>query len=161
MRILSFDFGRRWAWCSADDEKPVSEWAWGRGDCGAGGLGERMSRFKEEVVEIFVRERPDAIAYEEVLSARGRGASLILPQTGLVAVEAQNLGLFCAGINATSLKKFATGRGNADKPDMLASLLKREGWREVLEDKILVTNDEIDAIWVANWALDEWEVSDG
>ena len=71
------------------------------------------------------------------------------------------LGLFFAGINATSLKKFATGRGNADKPDMLASLLKRDGWREVLEDKMLVTNDEIDAIWVANWAMDEWEVSDG
>ena len=158
---MSWDFGRRWAWCSADNEKPVSEWTWGKGDVGDGSLGERMYRFKQEAIEIILRERPDAIAYEEVLSARGRGASLILPQTGLVAIEAEKLGLFFAGINATSLKKFATGRGNADKPDMLASLLKRDGWREVLEDKMLVTNDEIDAIWVANWAMDEWEVSDG
>lgn len=47
----------------------------------------------------------------------------------------------------TSLKKFATGKGNAKKPDMLAAAFKRLGYEGS-------NFDEVDALWLRTMALD-------
>jgi Holliday junction resolvasome RuvABC endonuclease subunit len=52
-------------------------------------------------------------------------------------------------VAASTLKKYATGNGRADKPAMYAAA-KARGL-----DKNVASDDEVDALWVLDYALHE------
>ncbi len=65
---------------------------------------------------------------------------------GVGIVTCERLGLPYSIINVGKLKKHATGKGNAKKPEMQAAALSRWG--------VELGEDESDAAWAGAYALD-------
>jgi crossover junction endodeoxyribonuclease RuvC len=61
---------------------------------------------------------------------------------GVVRVALEELGVRWVDLPPSTLKKYATGRGNADKGLMLAEAVRRLGYAGS-------SNDEADALWLA------------
>jgi hypothetical protein len=88
------------------------------------------------------------VVFEEVRRHLGTDAAHIYG--GLVAIltsECENRYIPYQGIPIGTIKRHATGKGNADKPAMLASA--RAKWT----DRRIDTDDEADALWLLDCAL--------
>lgn len=68
---------------------------------------------------------------------------------GVVRLVLHDHGVAWTAIIPSSLKKYATGKGNAKKPEMLASAIRRLGY-EGHDD------NEADALWLRAMALDHY-----
>lgn len=89
------------------------------------------------------KDHPDAdcIAIVEDLPTHAKGAGLTGMAQGVIRLALQRSGIPYQLVTAATLKKFATGSGNATKPDMRMAWYKRTG-----ED---VRNDNaVDALWL-------------
>ena len=152
--ILALDLGTRCGWAMAAPtfagsiehrllESGVQIFDVKRGES----PGMRYLRFRRWLEDITPSDC-SLIAYEN-FHMRGGAATEIA--AGLVT-RVQELcalrGIQHAAVHSASLKKFATGRGNADKAAMLAAVAQR--WKAVESD------DEADAIAVLYWALAEF-----
>ena len=112
------------------------------------GGGMRYLRFRQWLVELFDSTLNPVVFFEEVRRHAGTDAAHVYG--GFMAV----LTAFCEarsiayeGIPVGTIKKHATGKGNANKAAMLAAAQAR-GWHP--ED-----DNEADAQWLADWALSE------
>src|SRR5690606_5701997 len=71
-------------------------------------------------------EHGGVIAYERPLTVgKGFRAAISKELEALLLVEAAVLGVETTNIAPSSLKKYATGKGNAKKPDMIRAAAKR------------------------------------
>jgi Holliday junction resolvasome RuvABC endonuclease subunit len=102
----------------------------------------RYLRAKNYIEQVIASTGPIAIGYEEV--RRHRGVSAAHVYGGIVATLQQVCearGLPYRAIPVGTVKKIATGKGNADKDAMIAAA-KRLGYYPE-------TDDEADAIFIA------------
>ena len=103
-------------------------------------------RFEAWLCEMVTISKPDMVAYERP-HARGRAATEV--SHGLLAILqkvcAAN-GVEYADCPSTTLKKFATGKGNAGKPEMVAKFVELTGRNPI-------TDDEADAYLLHMWAM--------
>ena len=110
----------------------------------------RFVRFRNSLATLAAEAHPDVIAYEEVARHVATAAAHIYG--GLVAVL-QTLALSCeieyVGIPVGTIKKHATGKGNANKDRMIEAALER--W----PDAAIVDDNEADARWCAETAFAE------
>lgn len=91
--------------------------------------------------------REDLIAIEGYsYGAKGRAFISLAELGGIVRHELHTIGFTYIEIPPACVKKYATGKGNAGKDDVLAAAIRRGG---ALFTGI--TNDEADAFWI--WAL--------
>lgn len=108
---------------------------------------------KEWVVrEIAQGQSPvDVVGFEQVtFSGHGRGSEFITRQEGVVQYLSRSRAW--QGINVSTLKKFATGDGHAQKPTMVAAA--RYGIRALgHEPPERLSEDEADAFLVVAWML--------
>ena len=109
----------------------------------------RFVRFNAWLMEMDAAIKPDLIVYEQ---AHHRGGAATAVAEGLIAHTLR----ICAerGINHSTchtgtLKKFATGKGNASKQAMM------EAFIEKFERKPIDDN-EADAVWLLEWAKIEY-----
>lgn len=93
-----------------------------------------------------------AIAVEAVLSTGGYGNGQRHEWHGLVLSAAAEADLPVVQVMPSSLKKYATGNGRAERPEMRAALKERFGL-DLTEEE----HDAIAAIWVLSWATAELE----
>jgi Holliday junction resolvasome RuvABC endonuclease subunit len=108
----------------------------------------RYLRFRNYLCEIL-EENIDLVAFEEVRGHKGTDAAHIYG--GLVATlseECERRGLPYVGIPVGSVKKFATGKGNAGKGAMIEAA--QEMWPGWSGD-----DNEADARWIAETAAAE------
>jgi Holliday junction resolvasome RuvABC endonuclease subunit len=68
---------------------------------------------------------------------------------GVVRVELYRLGVPHVEVPPATLKKFATGRGHAEKPEMVAAAIAHLNYGAM-------THDEADARWLLEMALDHY-----
>ena len=91
--------------------------------------------FEDWLSPLIKAERPEVVLYEAPSMFAKSTPATVIKLNGL-AYDAEKickrLGVRCFKVNPSKLKKFFTGRGNAKKPDMVATA-KRYGWR-VLDD---------------------------
>lgn len=66
---------------------------------------------------------------------------------GVVKVLLHDLSREATYINVAKVKKYATGKGNADKPAMLSAAIQRLGYTGS-------SGDEVDALWLMHMGLD-------
>lgn len=107
----------------------------------------RARRWLREVLSLAGGK--GVIAYEQ---AHHRGGHATAVGVGLVTVvleEAADQGWETTNVHTSALKKHATGKGNAKKPDMVAAARARWEREDVTDD------NEADALLVLAWALDE------
>lgn len=111
------------------------------------GGGMRYLRLRKYLQEVIPESEPCVVFYEEVRGHKGTDAAQIYG--GIVAVitelcEAR--GVPYAGVPVGTVKKHATGKGNANKAAMIEAAQNAFG-PEVTDD------NEADALWILDWAL--------
>ena len=121
-RILSLDLGTRIGFAlHVDGQLSDSGWY----DTARKGGGMKMLRFKQFLVDLLKTGRPTAVFYERIPFQRGAGREVILRQCGIMEVMLEEQDTPYAEVHPATLKKFATGRGNASKDEMREALMVR------------------------------------
>lgn len=115
MKLLALDIASKTGWCL--DKHLYGTWDFKtRKD---ESMGMKLVRFKAKLTEVHNLEKFDIVVYER---PAGRHAHAIIHQAKLIAI----LEKFCEENNveyksysASEIKKFATGKGNANKKQMI------------------------------------------
>jgi Holliday junction resolvasome RuvABC endonuclease subunit len=153
VNILALDLGSRTGWAlqvKGRVESGVQLFDVRRGES----PGMRYLRFTRWLAEMTrAEENITLIAYEMPIPATKRYSSAASREiaSGLatrVQERCAKLGIEHVSVYPSTLKKFATGRGNAQKTDMHAAAVKKFGYVD-LDD------NEADALWVLAWAQDQ------
>lgn len=117
-------------------------------------LGSRLSQFyvwleTEGYLACRRRQTPDLIVYERS-HFRGAGSYLLTGMTSVLNLYAFQVDAVCQPVSSKTLKKFATGNGNASKPDMFEALKKLPKYRKA----VLQDDNHVDALWLLEYAVD-------
>lgn len=145
MRVLGIDPGTRCGWAALQDGSRVSSGIWNLTTGRFSGGGMRYLRFRRILQEALEDFEPELVAFEEVRRHMGTSAAHVYG--GIVAVltaECEERSIPYQGYPVGTVKKHATGKGNANKAAMLSAA--RERWGEVGDD------NEADALWIADLA---------
>lgn len=147
MKILALDMATVTGWATNNPEMSGVENFKKRAGESRGMLFIRFESWLRDMISCY---GPDLIVYERP-HARGRAANEVL--NGLLAL----LTMACTtntvqytDCPSTTLKKHATGRGNASKADMMVAY--REKWGAIPQD-----DNEADARWLCDWAKGQFD----
>lgn len=147
MSILALDLGSRTGWAMRSSGQIFSGYVDFKGGRHEGG-GMRFLRFRRWLDEQWLM-KPTAVYYEEVRQHRGTDAAHIYG--GLLAT----LTAWCeehhipyCGVGVGTIKQFITGRGNANKLEVLTAV-HAKGFADVLDD------NQSDALALLFWAISE------
>lgn len=149
MKILGIDTGASCGWAAGDGSGPLASGTWNLAPRPGDSPGVRYILLRTHLEEIL-RAYPDlGLVVCERAHHRG-GAATQYAYGYLAHVES-----WCAErtiehavVHSGTLKKHATGRGNAKKDEMRAAGAKR--WADRLHRG--TSHDEVDALWILDWA---------
>ena len=132
-----------WAVLDAEGER-VASGAWplkgGRYD----GAGMYLVRLERHLGELLGLVEPTALAFEEVRRHAGTEAGHVYGAiTGTIMRCCEHLGVSHCGAPVGTVKKHATGKGNASKDEMKATAQERFGAGGS-------DDNEADALWIAS-----------
>jgi Holliday junction resolvasome RuvABC endonuclease subunit len=106
-------------------------------------------RFRKWLKDFADLIKPDLIAYEQAHFRGGAATEICVGlQTRAQEIAAER-GIESAPVKTNVLKKWATGKGNAGKGEMMTAAGKHLG-RPPMDD------NEADAVLVGMWAVDEF-----
>lgn len=148
MNILAIDPGTKCGYAKS----PIESGVWDLGSRRHEGGGMRFLRLRNYLV--VACEDADMVVYEEVRRHMGTDAAHIYG--GIVAIiqeHCETHDIYYTGVPVGTVKKFATGKGNADKGTMIEEARKK--W----PDMIIKDDNQADALWIWAWAKAEYEVS--
>ena len=120
MIVLGIDPGTSCGWALRHPSGAVDSGVWMLRPLRHEGGGMRFLRLRCYLRELLDKAKPDVVVYEEVRRHMGVDAAHIYG--GIVAViseECEARKIPYRGVPVASIKKTATGKGNADKPAML------------------------------------------
>lgn len=146
MKILALDIATKTGWATDTasgvwDLKPL------RGES----IGMRVVRFKAKVREMIQTESVEMVAYE--LPA-GMHKNAIIQQSKMIGVLedlCHELEIEYTHYSASEIKKFATGKGNAGKPQMIAQAKRNWPNVEIIDD------NQADALFILALAKREFK----
>jgi Holliday junction resolvasome RuvABC endonuclease subunit len=148
MNLLALDLATRTGWASWTGvlESGVQVFDIKRGES----PGMRYLRFRRWLEDLAQLIAPDLIVYEQTIM-RGHGSQAPQEITNGFSTRVQELcalrAIDHAAVYPSTLKKWTTGKGNADKAAMMAAVAER--WKAVTDD------NESDAIALLHYALEE------
>jgi Holliday junction resolvasome RuvABC endonuclease subunit len=139
MRILAIDPGTKCGWAANLDGVIVSG-TWNLKGGRFDGAGMRFVRLEECLCEFAKVER---VCFEEVRRHLGTDAAHIYGGiTAVIMAFCERRGIPYEGIPVGTIKKHATGKGNADKAKMTETA--RERW----PDQNIKDDNQADALWL-------------
>ena len=115
MKILALDIATV---CGFRTETTSGVWNFNkqkRGDS----YGMRLIRFKSSVKEILDLEEIDIVVYERPAGMFKSSIIVASEMIGVLIALCEERGIQYTAYSATEIKKFATGKGNAKKQDMI------------------------------------------
>jgi len=146
MRILAIDPGTHCGYALSPTESGV----WNLSTRRHEGGGMRFVRLRNYLIKTC--EGVDLVVYEEVHGQKGIYAAQMYG--GIVAIIQEHCELKeipYSGVLVSTIKKFATGKGNSNKEVMLAAARAR--WPEY----DIVDDNQADALLLWAWANEEYE----
>lgn len=147
--ILALDTATKTGWALMLNgkvyESGVQDFSKRRGESN-GGL---FLRFRHWLNQMVAQNDIKLIAYERAHHRGGAATELCVNLTGRVQECAAEHSIEVTTIPTMTLKKWATGKGNADKAMMMERTEKEIG-RKCIDD------NEADAILIGLWAVDEY-----
>lgn len=152
--ILAFDPGTKCGWCCRHSEDRIDSGVWNLKGGRFEGGGMRFLRLRGYLRELLDNTQPALVAFEEVRRHMGTDAAHVYG--GILAViteECEVRQIPYHGIPVATVKKYATGKGNAKKDAMMMAAKAKWG-REFKDD------NEADARWIAEAASATLEVAD-
>lgn len=149
-RILAIDPGTACGWAVRHSEQTYDSGVWDLKPRRHEGGGMRWVRLRAYLREVLDRFPPDIVAYELVRRHLGTDAAQLYGGcVAVVAAECEERRIPFTAIPVATVKKHATGKGNADKAAMIAAAAKRWPRPEPYDD------NEADARWIAETAAKE------
>jgi Holliday junction resolvasome RuvABC endonuclease subunit len=145
MKIIALDLGTNTGWATnltGSVESGVQTFDIKRGES-PGMRYVRFNRWLEELAE----EGPDLIIFEQAHNRGGAATELLNGMATRVLELCAKRGVQHTSIHSQSLKKWATGSGNAKKPEMISAIKKTY---PLVED-----DNEADALHMLNYAVSE------
>lgn len=123
MAVLALDLGTTTGWCLGEFGGATASGVWGLKPNRFEGGGMRFVKFRAELAKVHAALVVDQVFFEEVRRHAGTDAAHIYG--GLMAhltewCEANRIPY--EGVPVGTIKKFATGKGNADKAAMMAAV---------------------------------------
>lgn len=124
MKILALDIASLTGWCLNNNIYGTWDLKTRKDES----MGMKLIRFKSKLKEIHAAEDLDLIVYER---PAGRHANSIIHQAKLIAILeefCENTGIAYSASSASEIKKFATGKGNASKDEMIKAAKNKYGY---------------------------------
>ena len=148
MKTLALDLGTHTGWALQIPDYPVVAGVWNLKGGRFEGGGMRFVRLQSQLDEIHRLNTLDRVYFEEVRRHLGTDAAHVYGGClAVVTAFCERIKIPYAGIPVGTIKKFATGKGNADKALMLEAA--RRKW-----PKLNVQDDNMaDALWILECAL--------
>ena len=148
--ILAIDPGTQCGWAIRDESGITQGGVWNLKGSRFEGAGMRFLRLERMFTTALSLASPDVVVLEEVRRHKGTDAAHIYG--GIIAViakECEKRDIPYFAIPVGTIKKNATGRGNASKDDMM------DAAHEMWPDDVIVSEDACDARWIAEAAWRE------
>lgn len=150
--ILAIDAGTKTGWALIKSgmvyESGVQDFSKKRGESN----GIMFIRFRKWMGDMLRNNIPALIVYEQPEKFKsGAATEIAYNLTGRVQEIAQEQSLNYSTYAPTALKKFATGKGNADKTAMIKACEQKSG-------KVVKDDNEADAILLGLMAYEEYGV---
>jgi len=149
-RILGIDPGTHCGFALLESDRVLASGEWNLTPSRHESSGMRFIKFERSLAEVLYHLGCDAktlVAYEEVRRHLGTDAAHIYG--GIIAVLQSKCimsGIEYFGIPVGTVKKQATGKGNASKEDMIAAA--RKHWPHIP----ISSENQADALWIAETA---------
>lgn len=153
MTILALDPGTHCGWCLRHDRDRLDSGVFDLKPRRFEGGGMRWVYLRRFLRPLLTDPVPSLVVFEEVRRHMGVDAAHIYG--GIIAViqeECEAAGIPYTALPVATVKKFATGRGGANKEAMMAAAKAR--WGVPFED-----DNEADARWIAECAAAQAEAA--
>lgn len=149
VKILALDFGTKTGWAIDSDASGVISDTENFKSRASDSRGMVFVRFDKWINEMLSEHKPAMVVHERP-HLRGRAASEVLNGMLAFMVKACRVhGAQYTDCPSTTLKKFATGKGNASKEKMMEAYQRKWG-------KNPIDDNEADARWLLEWAQHEF-----
>lgn len=136
MNILALDIATHTGWCTK-----TSHGTWKLSALRDESKGMKLIRFKKHLKEICALEEIHMIIFE-MSSGQHRGALGVQNELiGIMKLFCEENGIMYASFPSSTIKKHATGKGNANKEMMIKAAQEKLGY-DGNDD------DEADAMWI-------------
>jgi len=150
--ILAVDLATKtgWALWTPEWDAPESgvvDFSPGRGES----PGMRFVKFRAWLNRITEQFSPDLYVYEAAHHRGGAATEVCVGLATRVVEAAAGAGANYVPVRTTTLKKFATGAGNAGKPEMIEAAHKRWGFQPK-------DDNQADALMLLAYAVDQYVV---
>lgn len=134
MNILALDLGTKTGWAASLGGQVISS-VQNLTPRRFDGGGMRFLRFREWLSEILGKHKFTFVCFEEVRRHAGTDAAHIYGGLmGQLTSICEELEVPYEGVPVGTIKKSATGKGNADKDAMIAAAANLFPWIEVIDD---------------------------
>jgi Holliday junction resolvasome RuvABC endonuclease subunit len=124
MTILALDIASLTGWCLNNNFYGTWDLKTRKDES----MGMKLIRFKSKLKEIHNLESLDLIVYER---PAGRHANSVIHQAKLIGILeefCEQSGIQYSASSASEIKKFATGKGNASKDEMIQAAKDKYGY---------------------------------
>jgi Holliday junction resolvasome RuvABC endonuclease subunit len=106
----------------------------------------RLIRFKARLKELVELEKIDCVVYERVAGQHVNAVIVAGELTGVLKLVCEELQIPLRSYSAGEIKKFATGKGNANKEKMIDAAILKLGYMGK-------DDNEVDALWLYQLAM--------
>lgn len=148
--ILALDAATKTGWCLWQKgkvvESGVQDFSKRRGESN----GMMFLRFRRWLSQMLLDNHVTLAIFEQAHHRGGAATEICINMIGRIQEICEELQIEYASLHSATLKKWATGRGNADKAEMVARA------KEILGRKPLDDN-EADAVLLASYASENYE----
>lgn len=148
MNILAIDCGKKTGWALLEDgmtESGVMDFSLKRGES----QGMVFVRFNAWLKKMIAHHLPEVVVYEMPHHRGGAATQVLYGMTTRIQERCDLCNIQYTAIHSATLKKFATGKGNAKKDIMITKA--REKWGDIAD------SNEADALWMMEMAKEEFE----
>ncbi len=112
--------------------------------------GMRFIRFNAWVEDMISKTQPQLIIYEQAHHRGGHATDLLVGMATRVQEACARHGIECAAVHSSTLKKWATGKGNAEKCEMI----KRA--EALFPGMKIMGDDHADALLILRYAQEKY-----
>lgn len=151
MRLFAFDLGTRCGYAYTQDGvvhvelSGVMDFSSRRHEGG----GMRFVRWRKALLDLLGDDEPRMVAYEEVAAHKGSAAAHVYGGLlGTLSEVCETRDIPYRGFSVGTIKRHATGKGNANKQMMIDAACER--WGQSVED-----DNQADALWLLDLAVKE------
>ncbi len=122
MRLLALDIATITGWCS-----PSGSGIWDLKPNRGESAGMRNVRFRAKLMDILMADAITIVAYERPAGMHALPKMVASEMIGVLTIACIDKGIDYCSYSANEIKRFATGKGNANKAAMIAACNERYG----------------------------------